>query len=66
MPDREPEAKPAVPVPLIREVRYSLLDMLSEIELERSESSLGMETLDQTEIRELFAKSKRRHARDKK
>ena len=66
MPDREPEAKPAAPVPVIREVRYSLPDMLSEIELERSESSLGMETLDQAEIRELFTKSKRRHARDKK
>jgi len=66
MPDRVPEAKPVAPAPLIREVRYSLPEMLSEIELERSESSLGMETLDQAEIRELFAKSKRRHARDKK
>ena len=66
MPDRDPEKKPAPPAPVIREVRYSLPEMLGEIELERSESSIGMETLDQTEIRELFAKSKRRHARDKK
>jgi hypothetical protein len=66
MPERAPEARPPAPAPQIREVRYSLPEMLSEIELERSESSLGMETLDQAEIRELFAKSKRRHARDKK
>ncbi|HTY70419.1 MAG TPA: hypothetical protein VMH36_27445 [Alphaproteobacteria bacterium] len=66
MPDGVPESQPPPPAPRIREVRYSLPEMLSEIELERSESSLGMETLDQTEIRELFAKSKRRHARDKK
>lgn len=66
MPEREPEKRPAAPGPVIREVRYSLPEMMSEIELERSESSIGMETLDQTEIRELFAKSKRRHARDKK
>jgi hypothetical protein len=66
MPDRDPEKKPAPTAPVIHEVRYSLPEMMGEIELERSESAIGMETLDQTEIRELFAKNKRRHARDKK
>jgi hypothetical protein len=51
---------------MIREVRYSLPEMLNEIELERSESSIGMETLDQGEIQQLFAKRRQRHGRDKK
>ncbi len=66
MPDRDPEARPPAPKPVIKEVRYSLPEMLSEIELERSESSIGMEVLDQGEIRELFAKRRQRHGRDKK
>lgn len=37
MPDRDPEARPPAPKPVIKEVRYSLPEMLSEIELERSE-----------------------------
>ncbi len=55
-----------MPAPKIREVRYSLPEMLSEIELERSESSIGMETLDQGEIRQLFAKRRQHHGRDKR
>lgn len=66
MPDRAPESRPPVPAPVYLEVRYSLPEMLSEIELERNESSIGMETLDQGEIRELFAKRRQRHGRDKK
>jgi hypothetical protein len=66
MPDPAPESRPPAPAPMIREVRYSLPDMLSEIELERSESSIGMETLDQGEIQQLFAKRRQRHGRDKK
>jgi hypothetical protein len=66
MPDRTPETRPPIPAPVFQEVRYSLPDLLSEIELERSESSIGMETLDQGEIRELFAKRRQRHGRDKK
>jgi len=51
--------------PAISEVRYSLPEMLREIEIERRESSFAMETLDQVEIQKLFA-SRRRHARVKK
>jgi hypothetical protein len=40
--------------------------MLREIELERRESSSAMETLDQLEIRKMFAGRRQRHARDKK
>jgi hypothetical protein len=65
MPDRASESRPPTPTPMIQEVRYSLPAMLSEIELERSESSIGMETLDQGEIRQLFAKRRQRHGRDK-
>jgi hypothetical protein len=64
MPDRAPESRPPAPAPKIREVRYSLPEMLGEIELERSESSIGMETLDQGEIRQLFAKRRQRHGQD--
>ena len=66
MPDRAPESRPPAAAPVFQEVRYSLPAMLSEIELERNESSIGMETLDQGEIRELFAKRRLRHGRDKK
>ena len=50
----------------ITEVRYSLADMLREIELERRESSFSMETLDQVEIQKMFANRRRRNAQRKK
>lgn len=65
MADRE-SPPPVVLPPMIQEVRYSLPDLQAEIELERNVSSFGMETLDQAQIRTLFANRKRRHARDKK
>jgi hypothetical protein len=58
-----PDPAPA-PASQIGEVRYSLAEMLREIEVERRESSFAMETLDQLEIQKMFAN--RRHARDKK
>ena len=53
------------PTSQIGEVRYSLAEMLREIEVERRESSFEMETLDQVEIQKMFA-NRRRHARNKK
>ena len=40
--------------------------MLREIELERRESSFSMESLDQVEIRKMFAARRHKHARHKK
>ena len=51
--------------PQVSEVRYSLAELLREIEVERRESSFSMETLDQVEIQKMFA-NRRLHARDKK
>ena len=67
-----PSSRPPAPTPAasqpanIGEVRYSLAEMLREIELERRESSFAMETLDQVEIQKLFATRRRRDARNKK
>jgi hypothetical protein len=38
----------------LAEVRYSLPQMLKELEIERATGSFGMEKLDQTEIGKLF------------
>jgi hypothetical protein len=65
MPERDPDPAPAS-APQVNEVRYSLPDLLREIDLERRESSFSMETLDQVEIGKLFANRRRRHARNKK
>jgi hypothetical protein len=66
MPDLPPTPPNAsAPSPRLNEVRYSLTDMLAEIQLERSESSFGMETLDQVEIQKMFANRRRRHVRQK-
>lgn len=56
MPDSSKEEKS--PVTLLREVRYSLRDMLREVELERDGSSIGQEIVDQSEINKLFRKDK--------
>jgi len=63
-PDQKPESAPE-PQLQITEVRYSLAEILREIEVERRESSFAMETLDQVEIQKMFA-NRRRHARVKK
>ncbi len=56
---------PPAPRPQIGEVRYSLAEMLREIEVERRESSFAMETLDQVEIQKMFATRRRRNVRSK-
>ncbi len=44
----------------ISEVRYSLREMMKEVEAERKHSVLGRELVDKTEIRKMFAKRKRK------
>ena len=66
MPERDSETPPRPVTPLINEVRYPLPELLREIELDRRESALGMDTLDQVEIKKLFADRRQRHARHKK
>jgi hypothetical protein len=63
--DPDPAPAPA-PAPQISEVRYSLAEMLREIDVERRESSFAMETLDQLEIKKMFANRRRRNVRNKK
>lgn len=48
----------------VQEVRYSLLQMLEEVEIERKLSNLGREKVEQTEIQVIF-KKKRKRARPK-
>lgn len=66
MTQREPENAAPATAMMIAEVRYDLPEMLREIEQERRDSSFAMETLEQVEIRKMFASRNRRHARDKK
>jgi hypothetical protein len=49
-------APPAKPV--LAEVRYSLPDLLAEIDAERGSASFAMEKLDQAEIGKLFKTKK--------
>jgi hypothetical protein len=43
---------------MLAEVRYSLPEMLAEIDAERGSASFAMEKLDQTEIGKLFKSKK--------
>jgi hypothetical protein len=54
----ESESKPA-PAPLVlTEVKYSLPEMLAELDAERGSASFAMEKLDQNEIGKLFKAKK--------
>jgi len=44
---------------LLKEVRYSLRTLLSEVQQEREGSTIGQEMVDQSEIEKLFSKKKR-------
>ena len=46
----------------ISEVRYSLPDLLREVQLERNAAVFAMEKLDRTEISKLFQKNRPRRA----
>jgi hypothetical protein len=52
---------PNAPAPPV-EVRYSLPDLLVEVEIERATTSFAMEKLDQVEITKLFNQPRRRRA----
>lgn len=45
--------------PNLHEVRYSLSDLLQEVQEEREGSSIGQEIVDQSEISKLFKKRKK-------
>ncbi len=49
----------------LTEVRYSLPEMLAEIQLERASSTFAMEKLDQKEIGKLFKTQARRRVKPK-
>jgi hypothetical protein len=57
-PDHAPK-ETAAPKPLVlTEVKYSLPEMLAELEAERGSASFAMEKLDQAEIGKLFKTKK--------
>jgi hypothetical protein len=50
---------PAAPAPIVlTEVKYSLPEMLAELDAERGSASFAMEKLDQNEIGKLFKSKK--------
>jgi hypothetical protein len=65
MSDSINDAAAAAPV-VLKEVKYSLPQMLEELKAERAASSYAMERLDQHEIGKLFkSKTPRRRAKSK-
>ena len=66
MPNRDSQPPASAGLPQFNEVRYPLADMLREIDHDRRESAFGMDTLDQVEIKKLFANRRKHHARGKK
>jgi hypothetical protein len=57
IPDESHPAEKPHPAPkptVLTEVKYSLPEMLAELEAERGSASFAMEKLDQTEIGKLF------------
>jgi hypothetical protein len=66
----EPDSKPAggAPAPkstMLAEVRYSLPEMLAELDAERGSASFAMEKLDQAEIGKLFKSKKAARVKSK-
>ncbi len=60
-PEPDPSEPPAPAAPtagMLAEVRYSLPDLLAEIEAEKGSASFAMEKLDQAEIGKLFKTKK--------
>lgn len=56
MPDPKPKDAPATPP----EVRYSLPELLRELQLEREASAFALERVDQSDINRLFTKKRTR------
>jgi len=62
-----PAARAIIPPAAIGEVRYSLPQLLKELEIERAAGSFAMEKLDQAEITKMFkAQTAARRAKSKK
>lgn len=62
-----PSAARPTPLAALAEVRYSLPQLLQELEIERSTGSFAMEKLDQNEIGKLFkARTPPRRVKSKK
>lgn len=63
-PNPAPDASPSAPeIPLLREVRYSLPEMLAELQLERTAGAFSQEKLYQVEIGKLFQNRKKRRVK---
>jgi len=62
-PSPEDSPKPAAPPAVITEIRYSLPDLLAELQLERSAGSFSQEKLHQVEIGKLFQNRKKRRGK---
>ena len=64
--ESSPEGRPPPPKPsVLTEVKYSLPEMLAELEAERGSASFAMEKLDQTEIGKLFKAKKTNRVKPK-
>jgi hypothetical protein len=50
-------------ITLLKEVRYSLRELLAEVHQEREGSTIGQEMVDQTEIGKLFKSKKKKASR---
>ena len=59
-------ALPATKKPALTEVRYSLPEMVEEIQDERTTGSFAMEKMEQQDIKKLFKKKPARRAKSKK
>lgn len=57
---------PATKKNALKEVRYSLPEMLEEIQDERTTGSFAMEKMEQQDIKKLFTKKPARRAKSKK
>jgi hypothetical protein len=64
-PSPQEGAAPAAKSSALAEVRYSLPEMLAELEAERGSASFAMEKLDQSEIGKLFKSKKPIRAKSK-
>jgi hypothetical protein len=61
-----PQPPPATPKSaMLAEVKYSLPEMLAELDAERGSASFAMEKLDQAEIGKLFKSKKTARAKPK-
>lgn len=63
----DPAADPALAASFaLQEVRYSLPQMLRELQLERTQSFFAKEIIDQVEISKIFAQARRARAKRNK